>query len=191
MTPEDIEKAITIAHEGGIIIFPTDTAFGIGCRIDRPASVDRLFSVRKRPVNQAMPVLVASTEMALAYLDRPSDIVRRFMKDYWPGALTIVAQCKKELIYSPIRGAGESVGLRMPNHQTILKIIRGVGVPILGPSANFHGEPTPYSIHDLNPDLIKRVDFVVPGECTVKEASTVVDCSVDPYRVIRQGSVTL
>jgi L-threonylcarbamoyladenylate synthase len=185
------KNTVTIVREGGIIIFPTDTAFGIGCRIDRPDSVDRLFRIRKRPPEQAMPVLVSSIEMALAYFTDPSDIVRHLMKTYWPGALTIVAPCKKDLIYSPIRGNGNTIGLRMPDNQTILKIIEDVGVPVLGPSANFHGDPTPYSLSDLNPELMKLVDYVVPGECTVKQASTVVDCSVEPYKILRQGAIKL
>lgn len=189
---EDIVKqAIKIIKEGGIIIYPTDTAFGIGCRIDGPKSVDRLLTLRKRPLSQAMPVLVATKEMALPYWSHPSHIVRRLMNQYWPGALTIVAPCKKRLIYSPIRGGGDTVGLRMPNHKTTLTIIKGVGVPILGPSANFHGQPTPYRLQDLDPELVKLVDLVVSGKCSVGQASTVVDCSVDPYKIIRQGAVKL
>lgn len=138
-----------------------------------------------------MPILVSSIEMALSYYLDPSYIVRRLMREYWPGALTIVAPCKKNLIYSPIRGGGKNIGLRMPNHPAILKIIEEVGVPVLGPSANFHGDPTPYSTADLNPELVKLVDYVVPGECTIKQASTVVDCSVTPYKILRQGAVKL
>lgn len=185
----DIVKAIKIVRDGGIVIYPTDTAFGIGCRIDRPDAVDRLFKLRKRPMIQAMPVLVSSIDMALPYFDAPSNIVRHLMKTYWPGALTIVAGCKKDLIYSPIRGGGDTIGLRMPNHETTLEIIKGVGVPILGSSANFHGAPTPYRFEDLDPELIKLVDGVLQGKSVVKQASTVVDCSVDPYRIIRQGAV--
>lgn len=181
----------SVLDKGGIIVFPTDTAFGIGCRIDRPEAVDRLFKIRKRPLKQAMPVLVSGEHMSLTYYDSPSDIVRRLMKHYWPGALTIVAPCKEQLIYSPIRGGGENVGLRMPNHPSILEIIKEAGVPVLGPSANFHGDPTPYSMEDLNPELLRLVDYVVPGECSLKQASTVVDCSVDPYKIIRQGAVRL
>ncbi len=186
-----MNHAVDILNTGGIVIFPTDTAFGIGCRIDNHAAVDRLCNIRHRPATQPMPVLVHSVSSALAYLDSPSDIVRRFMREYWPGALTIVAPCKKNLIYSPIRGGGKTIGLRMPNHPTILKIIEAVGVPVLGPSANFHGEPTPYSVDDLNPKLVGLVDYVVAGECTVKQASTVVDCSMNPYKIIRQGAVKL
>lgn len=186
-----MKDAVEIVKNGGIIIFPTDTAFGIGCRIDNYAAVDRVFKIRQRPVTQAMPVLVSSAKLALTYYLHASDIVRHLMKEYWPGALTIVAECKTNLIYSPIRGGGKNIGLRMPNHPAILEIIKRVGVPILGPSANFHGEPTPYSTADLNPELVKLVDYVVVGECTVKQPSTVVDCSVTPYKIIRQGAVQL
>lgn len=186
-----IQRAISVLNDGGIIIFPTDTAFGIGCRIDKPFGVDRLFAVRKRPASQALPVLVGSKEQALSYLLHPSDIVRRFMKDHWPGALTIVDTCKKELIYSPIRAGGQTVGLRWPKHDTLQKILEGVGVPVVGPSANVHGEQTPYCFEDLDPELIAGVDFVVPGVCSVGNVSTVVDVSVSPYRIIRQGAVKL
>lgn len=186
-----ITRAIKTLVEGGIIIYPTDTAFGVGCRIDRPEAVDRLFEIRKRPITQATPVLVASKEMALTYFDGPSDVVRRLMGQYWPGALTIVAKCKKNLIYSPIRGGGETIGLRMPDHQMALNIIAGVGVPILGPSANFHGAPTPYREEDLDPELVKLVDLVVPGITSAGNVSTVVDCSIVPYKIIRQGAVRL
>ena len=118
-----IQKAINVLNQCGIIIYPTDTAFGIGCRIDDHAAVDRLFKLRRRPATQPMPVLVSSIDMALAYFDSPSDIVRRLMNEYWPGALTIVANCKKGLIYSPIRAGSTTIGLRMPNHQVPLAII--------------------------------------------------------------------
>lgn len=186
-----MKDAGEIVKNGGIIIFPTDTAFGIGCRIDNHAAVDRLFRIRRRPIAQAMPVLVSSIPMALTYYLDVTDIVRHLMKEYWPGALTIVAPCKINAIYSPIRGGGKNIGLRMPNHPTILEIIKRVGVPVLGPSANFHGDPTPYSAADLNPELVKLVDYVLPGECTVKQPSTVVDCSVTPYKIIRSGAVAI
>lgn len=188
-----IKKAIKVLNDGGIIMYPTDTAFGIGCRVDRPVAVDRLFRIRKRPLTQATPVLVSSSEMALPYFHTPSDVVRRLMDTYWPGALTIIYMCDSNLLHSPIRGSTDTVGLRMPDHQTALSIIRGVGVPILGPSANFHGDPTPYKQADLNSELIKLVDFVVSGQAGSGTAgpSTVVDCTSHPARVLRQGSIML
>ena len=87
--------------------------------------------------------------------------------------------------------ATQREGDKITNHETALAIIAGVKTPMLGPSANFHGDATPYAFEDLNGDLIKLVDYVVPGVCQLKQASTVVDCSVHPYKIIRQGAVTL
>lgn len=186
-----LAQAIKALQNGGVIIYPTDTAFAIGCRMDDSLAVDRLFSIRKRPLLQATPVLVSQVSQAFTYFDHPKDIVRHMMKKYWPGALTIVSPCHKNLVYSPIRGDGENIGLRMPNHKTALTLIQGAGVPLLGPSANFHGLPTPYSYESLDPDLCKLVDVVVPGECSVGVASTVVDVSGIKPKIIRQGTVIL
>ena len=185
------QQAIEILSKGGIVIYPTDTAFGIGCRIDIPTSVDRLFELRRRPSTQAMPVLVDSIDMALSYLVKPNDIVRHLMQSYWPGALTIVSQCDPNRIYSPIRGQGTTIGVRMPDHPTTLGIIHGVQVPILGSSANFHGEKTPFRYEDLDPELTARVDYVVPGVCQKGNASTVVDATHIPLKIVRQGAVIL
>jgi L-threonylcarbamoyladenylate synthase len=189
VAPNIVEQAIEALRSGGVVIFPTDTAFAIGCRIDDQTAVDRLFALRKRPLVQATPVLVANSDQALAYFDHPKDIVRRYMKTYWPGALTIVSPCQKTLVYSPVRGGGANIGLRMPNHEVALAIIQGVGVPVLGPSANFHGDKTPYRFEDLDKNLCSMVDFVVPGVCSVGMASTVVDVSGEMPQILRQGSV--
>lgn len=190
-TQKYIKKAIDTLNQGGIVIFPTDTAFGIGCRVDNIEAVDRLFSLRKRPLTKATPVLVSSEKMSLPYFVKPNYIVRRLMHHYWPGALTIVSFCDNKKIYSPIRGGTNKIGLRMPNHAITLAIIEGVGMPMLGPSANFHGNSTPFYYKDLDPKLVRLVDFVVPGECTTRAVSTVVDCTTQPYTVIRQGAVTI
>ena len=183
------EKAIKTLLDGGIVIFPTDTAFGIGCRIDRRDAVDRLFTLRKRPITQATPVLVSSIGMAMQYFMDPEDAVKRFMKTYWPGALTIVAPCEVSRVCERVRGGTETIGLRMPNHPDLLEIISSVGVPVLGPSANFHGEKTPFSFDEVNQELIRRVDYVLPGRCLSKQASTVVSVLEGGITVLRQGAV--
>ncbi len=186
-----VTEAVTVLDQGGIVIFPTDTAFGIGCRLDKPESVDRLFALRRRPDTKAMPVLVDSPEMALSYLDSPSHIVRRLMQSHWPGGLTIVAPCKTDLIYSPIRGGSATIGVRMPDHEITRALITGATVPILGSSANFHGEKTPFHLTDLDPALVQLVDYVVSGNCKVGKASTVVDTTSVPATIIREGAVRL
>lgn len=185
----NIKEAIFILKKGGIVIFPTDTAFGVGCRMDRIDSVERLFQIRKRPFNQAVPVLVSDLAMAQRYLASLSNLVRRLIKTYWPGALTIVYYCQVKKVPLLVRGGGKNLGVRMPNHPVILKMIREIGVPILGSSANFHGKATPYSLVDLDLDFVKLTDGVVKGDCYQGNVSTVIDCSRQPFTIIREGAV--
>lgn len=189
---DQINQAAQIIKEGGVVIFPTDTAFGVGCRIDSEAAIKRLFTLRKRPETQATPVLVSSIEMAQEYLHPiPYIVSDKLVKHYWPGALTIVLPCKSEKIPALVRGGGHTLGIRMPDHEITLSLIDKVGVPLLGPSANFHGNITPFSFEKLDPELVKLVDFVVKGECRRKEASTVIDCSKEPWKILREGAVKI
>jgi len=186
---DDLEKAAQIIKEGGIVIFPTDTAYGIGCNLTDEKAVEKLFSIRKRPKTQATPALFNSIDQVKEYLLPFEGKVEDLMRKYWPGALTIILSCKREKVPSLVRGGGETLGVRIPNNKQITELIRLSGVPVLGPSANFHTEPTPYSFEELNPDLVKLVDFVVKGDVVLKEASTVIDCSTFPWKVIRQGAI--
>lgn len=205
-TKSQTEEVIKILKHGGIVIFPTDTAFAIGCRMDNEKAVRRLFEIRKRPMSQATPVLVNGLKMAESYLLPISrDVKEKLIDRYWPGALTIVLPCRKEKVPALVRGGSENLGVRMPNHPIALEIIKKVGVPILGPSANFHGDTTPFCFKDLDKELVKLVDFVVQGENCIKQpashvsqpagdagiASTVIDCSIKPWKILRQGGVKI
>lgn len=188
----DINQIITILNQGGIIIFPTDTAFGIGCRMDDEKAVKKLFKLRKRPESQATPVLINGIEMAQKYLHPiPKAVTDQLIAKYWPGALTIVLPCKSGLVPELVRGGSGTLGVRMPNNRVVLQLIKEIGVPLLGPSANFHGDKTPYRFEDLDPELIKLVDFVIKGDIVTKDNSTLIDCSSHPWKILRSGAVRL
>lgn len=187
-----IENAVRIFSSGGIVIFPTDTAFGIGCRIDDSRAIEKLFKLRNRPTNQATPVLISDIEMALDYVGNiPEDVKEKLIDKFWPGALTIILPANLDKVDSLVRGGGNNVGIRIPNHKMILSIIKSLGVPILGPSANFHGGKTPYSMEDLDQKLVEKADLLVRGKRSIKEASTVIDCSTSPWKIIRRGAIEL
>lgn len=185
-------KAKEIIKNGGIVIFPTDTAFGIGCRIDNNDAIQKLFSIRRRPATQAMPVLCASKEMVKQYVTHiPENVEKKIMDKYWPGAVTIILPANLQNVPSLVRGGGISVGVRVPNHEIPRALSTFIGVPILGSSANFHGDPTPYTFADINPQLISLADYSIPGTCSVKKESTVIDCSDEHWNIVRQGAIHL
>ncbi len=187
-----IQQAIDVVKNGGIVLFPTDTAYGMGCRSDDEAAVRRLFTMRKRAEDKAVPVLVNNSEMAREYWQKPlPQTVETLMRRYWPGGLTIIYTAVPNRFAPLVLGGGTTVGLRMPNHEIPLSLIAGVGVPIVGTSANFAGGQTPYSFEQLDKELIKLVDGLVRGECGGNKSSTVVNCTVTPMKIIRQGAVIL
>lgn len=190
---DKIKQAIKVFNEGGIVIFPTDTAIGIGCRIDNEGAVKKLFKIRKRPENKPMLVLVDSIEMAQNYLLPISQEVKdKFIKPYWPGKLTIILQSKIDRVPRLVRGGANTLGVRFPNNKILLELIRKVGVPIVAPSANFSGEKTPYNLNDLNPELVKQADYILNTEISLeKNVSTIIDCTVKPWKLIRQGAVKI
>lgn len=190
---QQIKKAIEVLRNGGIVIFPTDTAIGIGCRIDNEKSIERLFKIRKRPEDKPVLALVDSVEMAEKYLlPIPEKVKDELIKRYWPGKLTIILQCRIGKVPSLVRGGADTLGVRFPDNKILLELIGGVDVPIVAPSANFSGEKTPFKFEDLNPELIKQADYILNGEVSSGEnVSTVIDCSIEPWKIMRQGAVKI
>lgn len=190
---EDVKKAIEVLKNGGIVIFPTDTAFGIGCRIDDKKAVKRLFKIRKRPENKALLILVDSIKMAEKYLlPIPRKVKGDLINRYWPGKLTIVLQSRPDKVSNLVRDARDTLAVRFPNNSLLLELIKGVGAPIVAPSANFSGGKTPFEFEDLNPELVKTVDYVLNKAAGGKNnVSTIIDCTVEPWKIIREGAISV
>src|SRR5690606_15735462 len=119
---DPLEKAVNVIKSGGIVIFPTDTAFGIGCRIDNETTVTRLFNIRKRPNTKAAPVLVSSIDMAREWVDEINPQAEKLIDEYWPGGLTIVLPSTDLRVPSLVKGGGNTLGVRMPDHEDILQL---------------------------------------------------------------------
>lgn len=192
---DELSKAIQILKSGGIVIFPTDTAYGIGCRMDDRQAVDRLIQIRNRPDGKAFPVLVSDLSMAQNYLEPvPKKIKNELVDKYWPGGLTLVLKCLEEKVPEKVRGSGSTLGVRAPNNKDLLFVISELGVPILGPSANFAGGITPFRVRDITDELKDAVDLVLEDDSAINPnaiASTVVDCTREPWEILRTGAVKL
>lgn len=175
---KEINKAVTILKDGGVIIFPTDTVFGIGCLANNKKAVSRIKRIKSS--NQNFPILVSSIDQAESVgIMNPS--AKKLAQIYWPGGLTLIIQSKK----------GKTVGVRMPKSKLILSVIGTAGEPIIGTSANFHGEPSPTTYEEINPRFKELVDFALDGECISSKESTVIDTTVNPPRILRQGVVKI
>lgn len=186
-----LEEAAKIIKEGGIAVFPTDTVFGVGCRFDDAAAVERLYKIKKKPKDEPIPILIGDRGELIKLSCQISKQAQKLMDKFWPGGLTIILSCHSSKIPKLLFGKKSGVGFRMPNHPFALELIRKAKIPIIGTSANFHREHPPKTWEEINPKFLELVDEAIPGECPLGIESTVVDCTKIPFKVIRQGALKL
>lgn len=188
---DQVQQAINILQQGGVGIFPTDTVYGIGCRLDDEKALQRLFKIRNRPEEKAVLAVVDSVEMAEKYVSISGDVRSKLIEKYWPGGLTIVLPCDTEKVPTIARGGGATLGVRQTNHSVLLELLKGLGVPLVAPSANFAGAPTPKTFTEIDKDLIALADFAIDLPSGGNMASTVIDASTDTWKILRQGAVKI
>ena len=177
---KDLTKAADVLKSGGLLIFPTDTVYGIGSIFDNKKAVDRIYKVKGRQKSQAFPILVSDTEQVkkIAVINPTA---KKLIKKFWPGGLTVILESK----------SSGKLGFRMPNSDIVRNLIKAVGKPIIGTSANFHGKPTPKSFDELDKKFTQQADMVLIGDCLLSIESTVVDTTVSPPEILRQGAVKI
>lgn len=177
---KDIKIAAEIVKNGGLIIFPTDTVYGIGCRTDDEKAINRIRKIKKTPRGQMYPLLISNVNQA-EQLATITPEAKKLMKKYWPGQLTIILKSK----------SGQKIGLRLPNSFITRELINTSNTPIIGTSANFHNHKTPTSYKELDKKFAPGADFILKGNCQKKAESTVIDLTVDPPIILRQGAVVI
>lgn len=187
----NLEETIEVLKKGGVAIFPTDTAFGIGCRMDDEDAVKRVFKIKERSLDNAVLVLVDSIEMARAYVEIPDDVRKKLVDKYWPGGLSIFFKCKEGKVPGIVTANTPVLAVRWPDHKIMEEVVSKVGVPIVATSANRSGEATPYTLEELDEGVVEQVDTVLKGECTYKKESTIIDTTTTPWKTIRTGAVAI
>jgi L-threonylcarbamoyladenylate synthase len=187
--PGILERAAEILRQGGLVAYPTDTVYGLAALPSDDGACMRLFEAKQRAPDQSMPLLIASPhDLALMAADVPA-VARRLIGQFWPGALTIVLA--KALTFRSLAAAGDTVALRVPDHPVPRELVRLLGSPITGTSANIAGGPEPLTAGDVRSQLGDAVDLILDGgRCPGARPSTVIDCTVDPPRIVREGAIS-
>jgi L-threonylcarbamoyladenylate synthase len=191
-TPAAIDHALKVLDQGGLIVFPTDTVYGVGASVRKPDAVARLYVAKGRPLERAIPVLVSSVDAALRLASRSSPAAQRLMERFWPGPLTIVLPAADWLPEEIVRDTG-GVGVRMPDHPVALALIEGSGGALATTSANRSGEPETRTGDAAGRSIGDRVDMVLDGgESPGGVPSTVVRLFSDDgeVEILRQGAIT-
>jgi L-threonylcarbamoyladenylate synthase len=180
-TPEGMARAAELLRAGEIVAFPTDTVYGVGVAASRPDRLPALFELKARPPERRIPILVADLEQVGGQW-HPDERAHLLAHRFWPGALTLV-----------LPGEAETQAFRAPDHPVALELIRATG-PILATSANRSGEPDTLGADDVLIAFARQQDELVAvvdgGAVRGGVASTVLDLSVTPARIVREGPIT-
>ncbi len=187
----DPKAAAEFIRSGGIVAFPTETVYGLGANVFDEAAVGKIFDAKQRPQDNPLIAHIGDIRQLEQLVEEIPDFARVLMDAFFPGPLTLVL--RKSADVPAIATAGlDSIGVRMPRHELAREFLAACGTPVVAPSANLSGRPSPTTWQAVQEDLGGRIDCILQGEPTeIGLESTVVDCTGDRPIVLRQGSVTL
>ena len=187
----ELDKAFAALDNGGVVVFPTDTLYGLGADVFSLPALQHIFAIKGRPADLALPVLVAGLDQVESVALPMSNQAQELAKRFWPGPLTLVMRRSPELP-DLVTGGADTVAVRMPAHRIPLALARRLGRPITGTSANLSGQPDLLDLDSIENQLGNLVDYIIrsgpPPEGT---GSTVVDITRSEPRLLREGSISL
>jgi len=184
-----IDKAVKVLKEGGIVAYPTDTVYGLGADIFNADAVAKVYEVKRRSRTLPLPVLIGEAEQVKLVTSSVSRYARHLMEHFWPGGLTLVLP-KAASIPDIVTAGNDKVAVRLPDHIVPLTIICELGKPIIGTSANVSNKPSPLTAQEVEQQLAGQVDLIVDmGRCPGSVESTVVDVTGETPAVLRRGIV--
>ena len=187
----ELEQAVRSLNSGGVVVFPTDTLYGLGADVFSLPALQRIFSIKGRPADLALPVLVAGLDQVEAVALPMSSQARRLAQRFWPGPLTLVMRRSPDLP-GLVTGGADTVAVRMPDHLVPLALARRLGRPITGTSANFSGQPDLLGLGAIEAQLGNLVDHIIQtGPVPAGTASTIVDVTGDAPQLLREGAISM
>jgi L-threonylcarbamoyladenylate synthase len=188
LSEKDLKEVVAFVKKGEVIVYPSETVYGIGANIFDEAAVKKVFLAKHRPFDMPLSVGVADKKMAktIAFIDEYAEkLIDRFM----PGPLTIIVR-KKAVVPDMVTSNSHKVGIRIPDHTVAMQIIKATG-PIVATSANVHSKPDAVRMEEAKNDLGDAVSaYIDSGPCTLGKPSTIVWLMDGEVEIVRQGAIT-
>lgn len=195
LTPGDlnfteVEPAAHSLQRGGVVIYPTETVYGLGAMMFSESAVQRVYEIKGREPDKPLSVMIASREEIAELCSTLTEPAEMLMAAFWPGPLTLILSAGNR-VPAYLKSSKNTIGIRFPDHAICNALVRLVGQPLTSTSANFSGEPTPASFFEISEPLQNRVDFILDGgACRERVPSTVVDVSTGKTpQLLRAGSI--
>jgi L-threonylcarbamoyladenylate synthase len=186
---DEIDRAVEALREGEVIAFPTETFYGLGADARNEAAIDKIFGIKGRDFRNPILVVIGDRVHLDAFATDVPEDARKLMDRFWPGPLTIVFQAATSVSPKLTAGSGK-IGMRLTSHPIAMEISKRLGGPVTATSANLSGAPECSSTAEVLSQLEGRIDGVVDGGQTPGgKGSTIVDATVSPVKVLREGVI--
>lgn len=187
-----LDLTLGALKDGEIVIFPTETCYGVGVDATNPEAVSKLLAYKKRPEGKAISIAVSNQEMAQQYVNLNQSAISLY-KEFLPGALTIVSK-SKGVVDSRLESENGTLGIRVPNYKFLLDLIEAFGKPITATSANSSGKKTPYSVDDILENISEKqkdlIGLIIDGSILPKNPpTTVIDTTTQDLTIHRKGRI--
>lgn len=185
-----LKEAARIIKQGGIVVFPTETVYGIGVNCFDEKAVRKLYEIKQRQLDKPISLLVSNMKMVNKIAKDITEMEYKMMKKFFPGPLTMILK-KRNIIPDVVTSKQDTVGVRMPSDRIALKLIEYANVPIATTSANISGNPSETNLESIIKCFEGKVDYFVDGgESEIGLASTIVQMVDEIPNILRQGSIT-
>jgi len=187
---EELNESANVLRNGGTVIFPTETVYGLGANALDPNAVKKIFIAKGRPSDNPLIVHIDAFEKIYDLVEAVPENAKKLADAYWPGPMTLILK-KKSIIPNEVSAGLDTVGIRIPRDKIARRLIELAGVPVAAPSANLSGSPSPTTFSHVMNDMYGRVDVIIEGEnAEVGLESTVIDVTGDIPTVLRPGGIT-
>lgn len=187
---EELEKVATSIQEGRILVFPTETVYGIGTNGLDEQAVKKLYEVKQRPENKAISLLVSDIKMVEKIAKDITELEYKLMEKFFPGPLTIILK-KKDNVPDIVTAGKDTVGVRMPSGEIARKLVEYAKTPIAAPSANISGEPSGTNLENIINNFDGKVEYFIDGgETELGISSTIIEVINNEIHILREGSIT-
>ncbi|MCX8189975.1 MAG: L-threonylcarbamoyladenylate synthase [Candidatus Diapherotrites archaeon] len=185
-----IKKAADIIKSGGLVVFPTETVYGLGANAFDKSAVRRIFETKGRPTDNPLIVHIYSKRQLNEITKEAPKIAKKLANKFWPGALTLILK-KKQIIPSEVTCGLRTVAVRMPSHSVARALCKEAGVPIAAPSANISGRPSITSGRHAIEEFLGKVECIIDaGQTDIGLESTVLDMTSKVPELLRPGGIT-
>lgn len=190
ITQKDLKEAAIGINEGKLVLFPTETVYGIGADGLNADAVDKIFKAKGRKTDNPLILHISNLDMVTQIAKDISELEWKLMNEFFPGPFTLILK-KKDIVPSIVTGNLDTVGIRMPSNKVAHDLIELSNTPIAAPSANISGRPSGTNIKDIYKELDGKVDYMIDGGNTdIGLESTVVRVINDEIHILRPGAIT-